>query len=452
MPKKNPGAVIASVAPRSLGERLGLQAGDVIVKLNGKQIPDLIAYELEEAQENLVIEVEKVNGEYWEYEVEKNETEGLGITFTTAVFDGIRPCRNHCLFCFVDQMPRGQRPSLYIKDDDYRLSFLQGSYITLTNLTDADWERIHRLRLSPLYISVHATDPQVRKELLGNDRAGDVLAQLRQLAAWGGYFHTQAVLCPGLNDGLVLEHTITELGEFWPNLRSIAIVPVGLTGHRAHLTPLRKFQPGEAKAVLRIVHRAQERFMSAYGSRLVFPADEFYLQAMEEFPPVEAYEDLLQLENGIGLWPLFKAQFINALEKFRREGPRRGKPSHFLVITGTDAAKLWQELRALIEPVFPWVKIHILPVTNYFFGPEVTVTGLVTGEDICRALTRTDLKNSPLLLLPRVMLRHPENVFLDGMTLQQLQAKVPLPIKVIDVDGEEVVKTLLGISFFRSDQ
>ncbi|NLY91413.1 MAG: DUF512 domain-containing protein [Firmicutes bacterium] len=445
MRKKKPVAVIASVAPRSLADRLGLQPGDRIVKLNRKEIPDLIAYQLAEAEDNLLVEVEKANGEYWELEVEKEEAEGLGVTFTTAVFDGIKPCRNRCLFCFVDQMPRGQRPSLYIKDDDYRLSFLQGSYITLTNLTAADWQRIRRLHLSPLYISVHATDPEVRKKLLGNERAGEVLAQLHQLAAWGCHFHAQAVLCPELNDGSVLARTITDLGDFWPNLRSLAIVPVGLTGHRAHLPPLRKFQPEEAKAVLQTVHRAQARFLAAYGTRLVFAADEFYLQAKEVFPPVEAYEDLLQLENGIGLWPLFKAQFLHALAKLRGERPPEGKPSSFAVITGTDAAKLWEELRRVTGPILPWLKLQILPVTNSFFGPEVTVTGLLTGVDIRQAVSQTPLRPGTHLLLPNVILRHQENLFLDGMTIDQLRAELPYPVKVIGVNGEEVVKTLLGL-------
>ena len=445
MRKQKPVAVIASVAPHSLASRLGLQPGDRIVKINGKRIPDLITYQLEEAQDLLVLEVEKENGEYWEYEVEKAETEGLGLSFTTAVFDGIRPCRNHCLFCFVDQMPPKLRPSLYIKDDDYRLSFLQGSYITLTNLTEADWQRIHRLRLSPLYISVHATDPEVRVRLLGNKRAGDIQAHLQRLADWGCHFHAQAVLCPGINDGPILEKTIADLGAFWPQLQTLAIVPVGLTGHRTGLTPLRFFKQEEAQAVLKIVHPAQQQFLASYGSRLVFAADEFYLQANQEFPPLEAYEDLLQLENGVGLWPLFKTEFQQALTKYEGEGQRRGKPGHYTIITGTSAVELWAELRGRLTKVFPQIELAILPVTNHFFGPEVTVTGLVTGGDIRCALAETPLKSDTCLLLPQVMLRRPENDFLDGMTVDELRANVSHPVKVLAVNGETVVKTLLGL-------
>ena len=445
MRKQQPAAVVASVMPHSLAFRLGIQPGDRIVKINGKRIPDLITYQLAEAQELLVLEVEKENGEYWEYEVEKAEAEGLGLSFTTAVFEGIKPCCNHCLFCFVDQMPPKLRPSLYIKDDDYRLSFLQGSYITLTNLTEANWQRIQRLRLSPLYISVHATDPEVRVRLLGNKRAGDIQAQLRRLAAWGCHFHAQAVLCPGINDGPILEKTIADLGAFWPHLQTLAIVPVGLTGHRAGLTPLRLFKPEEAQAVLKIVHAAQRQFLAAYGSRIVFAADEFYLQANQEFPPLEAYEDLLQLENGVGLWPLIKTEFQQALTKFAGEGQGCGKSGHYTVITGTGAAGLWTELRKMLKKVFPQIEVAILPVTNHFFGPEVTVAGLVTGGDIRRALAETTLQAETCLLLPQVMLRQPENDFLDGMTVDELRADVSPPVKVVAVNGEAMVKTLLGM-------
>lgn len=442
MRKKNPGAVIASVAPHSLASRLGLKAGDRILKLNGKRIPDLIVYQLEEAEDQIYLEVEKANGEYWEFAVEKEEEEGLGVTFHTAVFDGIKPCRNHCLFCFVDQMPPRQRASLYIKDDDYRLSFLQGSYITLTNLTDADWQRMAEYRLSPLYISVHATDPKVRRKLLGNKEAGRILPYLQRLMEWGCHFHAQAVLCPGINDGAVLEKTIADLGKFWPNLRTLALVPVGLTRHRTGLAPLRKFKPLEASAVIDLTHRAQQHFRSLYGSRLVFAADEFYLQADQKFPPLETYEDLLQLENGVGLWPLFKAQFLEALTEAYRAG-RKEISRHFTVITGRGAAKLWQELCQAVTEKFPRLKLSILPVHNYFFGDKVTVSGLVTGADIRCALEQAQLRTETCLLLPRVMLRHQEDIFLDGMTLDELRAIVPFSIKVVDVNGEEAVKALL---------
>lgn len=443
MSKHTPAAVISNVVSASLAAQLDLEAGDRLVKINGQAVTDLIDYQLAESANQLFLTVEKKNGQCWEIELEKDEDQGLGLTFTSAVFDRIKSCHNHCLFCFIDQMPPGQRSSLYIKDDDYRLSFLQGSYITLTNLTSTDWERIHRLRLSPLYISVHATDPEVRELLLGRKQGGSILADLKKLSSWGCQIHAQAVLCPGINDGPILEKTISDLGELWPNLKSLAIVPVGLTGHRVELPPLRKFSPEEAATVLKIVHQAQAHFFSLYGSRLVFASDEFYLQAGEEFPPLVVYEDLLQLENGVGLWPLFKAQFEMALKTLIPHYD--GQPANFTVVTGMDAAQLWKQLCRQLKKSVPMINLEILPVPNRFFGAEVTVTGLLTGRDILATLHEKQPAADTCLLLPRVSLRQDEEVFLDGITLENFYTAAHLQVRVLNVNGAEVVKTLLGL-------
>ena len=443
MKSVTPAAVISTVASGSLAAELGLEAGDRLLKINGQTVTDLIDYQLAESTEQLCLTVEKPDGRYWEIELQKEQDQGLGITFTSAVFDRIKTCCNQCLFCFVDQMPPGQRCSLYIKDDDYRLSFLQGSYITLTNLTTADWQRIQRLRLSPLYISVHATDPEVRSMLLGHKHAGNILAALERLTSWGCQIHAQAVLCPGLNDGEILEKTIADLGKFWPNLQSLAIVPVGLTKHRAKLPFLRKFYPEEAAAVLRTVHQAQSDFFSRHGSRLVFAADEFYLQAQADFPPLAVYEDLFQLENGVGLWPLFKTQFETELKALSSN--YNGQPRSFTVVTGVDAARLWEELRRQLSRAAPALDLSILPVTNHFFGAEVTVTGLLTGRDILAALHEKQPAAETCLLLPRICLRQEEAVFLDGLTLDNFCAATHLPVRVLNINGAEVVRTLLGL-------
>ncbi len=443
MCRNTPAAIIASVAPGSLAAECGLEAGDRLLKINGQAVTDLIDYQLAESNEQLSLTVEKKDGKYWEIEMEKDPEQGLGVTFTSAVFDRIKPCCNQCVFCFVDQMPPGQRSTLYIKDDDYRLSFLQGSYITLTNLSAADWQRIQQLRLSPLYISVHATDPEVRQMLLGHKRAGNILAELERLTSWGCQIHAQAVLCPGINDGRILEKTIADLGNFWPNLQSLAIVPVGLTKYRAKLPVLCKFSPEEAAAVLRTVHRAQSGFYARHGSRLVFAADEFYLQAKEDFPPLAVYEDLFQLENGVGLWPLFKTQFEEALKTLRSKYD--GQPRSFMVVTGVDAARLWEELHSQLKRETPAIDLRILPVTNRFFGSEVTVTGLLTGRDILAALHGTQPAAGTCLLLPQVCLRQEEAVFLDGLTLDQFCAATHLPVRVVKIDGAEAVRTLLGL-------
>ena len=442
--RQNTAAEILKVAPDSLAAELGLNPGDRIIRINRIELTDLIDYQLAECGEKLFLEVEKNDGQHWEIELEKSEEQGLGLTFTSAIFDGIKSCKNHCLFCFIDQMPPGQRSSLYIKDDDYRLSFLQGSYVTLTNFVEDDWERIHRLRLSPLYISVHATDSEVRKLMLGTEQGGNILAQLKKLSSWGCQLHAQAVLCPGINDGKILEKTITDLGELWPNLKTVAIVPLGLTSHRLRLPRLRKFYPSEAADVIRIVHHAQDKFLSIYGSRLVYASDEFYLQAGKGFPDLEEYEELMQLENGVGLWPLFKAQFEQALTNFISNYDHR--PRSFTVVTGVDAGQLWLELQATLKKYAPQIKLGVLPVTNRFFGPEVTVSGLVTGGDILLALRHKRLEmDGSCLLLPRVMLCYEEKVFLDGMTLENFCAATHLSVKVLNVNGEEVVKTLLGL-------
>ena len=301
MQKRSSTAIIDQVLSGSLAEEVGLVPGDRIQRINGRILNDLIDYHLIEDSERFSLEAIGVDGRLRKIEVDNREYQGLGVVFTSAVFDGVRTCQNNCLFCFVDQMPAGMRPSLYLKDDDYRLSFLQGSYITLTNLSADDWERISRYRLSPLYLSIHATDPKARERLFGTIKARDVMGKLRKLAAQGINLHAQAVICPGINDGDVLERTISDLGGLWPSLQSLAVVPVGLTRHRLGLPKLRQFTPDEARAVLDTIRSAQTGFLKDYGSRLVFAADEFILRAGAKFPPLEEYEDLWQLENGVGL-------------------------------------------------------------------------------------------------------------------------------------------------------
>lgn len=444
MTNKHPSAEVFQVLPGSLAEEVGLAPGDRIMRINGRTLRDLIDYHLAEASNRLILEVAKADGEFREIDLENEEGWGLGVVFNSAVFDGIRVCRNKCLFCFVDQMPPGMRPSLYLKDDDYRLSFLQGSYITLSNLSAEDWQRIKRERLSPLYISVHATQPEVRERLFGAEKAREIMSHLEQLASWGIKMHTQAVIVPGINDGAVLEKTISDLGGLWPSVLSLAVVPVGLTRHRAGLPELKRFSPTEARAVLELVHRKQREFLSEFGTRLVFPADEFLIQAGAEFPPLAEYEDLWQLENGVGLWALFKEEFTEELERTVPPSGRR-RPGEYLVVTGIDAAALWKELKEKLVVKYPEIKLAIKPVPNFFFGREVTVTGLLTGRDIVSALRNNDLRPEQIVLLPRVMLRRGEDVFLDGMTVGELEEILGVPVKVVEVSGKAAARTILGL-------
>ena len=448
---------ITQVNRKSLGREIGLEPGDKILRINKKKIKDLIEYYLEEATERLLLEVEKKNGEVWEIDLEKDEDQGLGVTFSSAVFDRIKRCRNRCVFCFVDQMPFGLRPSLYIKDDDYRLSFLQGSYVTLSNLEEEDWRRIQKDRLSPLYVSVHATTPKVREVLFGDTGLRDIMVPLKRLASWGINLHTQAVIVPGINDGEVLSKTIADLGGLWPSVQSIAIVPVGLTKHRSHLPELRRFTTCEARDVLNLVDKAQQKFLEKFGTRLVFAADEFYIQAGREFPPLVEYEDLWQLENGVGLWALFREEFFSALSLLSKE--KSGRTGDFVLITGTDAAGLWPELIEAFLAKNPGINIEVRAIPNHFFGEVVTVTGLIAGKDIIENLENQGIKAGQTILIPRVMLRQGDMIFLDGISLDELRASLVsskvgantnanagvFSLKIVETNGETLVRTFLGL-------
>lgn len=413
------GAVIQAVEPASIAEKSGLMAGDVLECINGSPVRDIIDYLFLSADEEINLEVLQRSGARREIRIKKTADEPLGIRFASELFDGIRSCANHCLFCFVHQLPRGQRASLYIQDDDYRLSFLQGSYITLTNLTEADWSRIKKLHLSPLYISVHATDPLVRQKLLGNEEAGAILKQMRRLARAGITMHAQAVLCPRINDGAVLVRTITDLEKLWPAVASLAIVPVGLTNWRRNLFNLETFTKEEAGSVLEIVGAAQDRNLKARGTRFVYAADEWYLLAERPIPENEAYEDYYQLDNGVGLIRWFEQDFAEVFPRFL---PRLKKHQrHLVIVTGVAAGSLWRRIQDAFDGECPGLKLEILPVENDFFGHTVTVTGLLTGGDIAKAIREFQHKPGAVFLIPGITLRDTGDLFLDGMAVSDLK-------------------------------
>lgn len=425
----NRGGTISSIEPGSIAAELELQPGDKLLKINGSRLADFIDYLFySAADEDLTLEVLKQSGEIWEIELEKEPGEPLGLGFAELVFDGVRSCANHCLFCFVHQLPADQRASLYVKDDDYRLSFLQGNYITLTNLRTTDWERIIRWRLSPLYISVHATDPAVRQKLLGCKKAAGgrtpIMEQLQQLVDAGITLHTQAVLCPAINDGAVLEKTIRDLSGFWPNVASLAVVPVGLTGHRDNLFPLRPYTKEEARRVLQMVRCFQDEYFQTLGSRFVFAADEWYILAEEAFPDDAEYEDYLQLDNGVGLIRRFLSDIQESVADFSDSS--RNISARLTLITGQATRRMWEQAVPVMTRYFPGIHLEVLPVVNRFFGPTVTVTGLLGGRDIGAAIrdhavneTSASLEN--IYLLPRITMKADQEVFLDGVSLAELQ-------------------------------
>jgi putative radical SAM enzyme (TIGR03279 family) len=433
---KPAGAKIVNVESGSIGDSLGLEPGDLLMKINQIPLNDLIDYLMLCSEEALQLEVVKTSGETLDIEFEKDPAEPLGLTFDNDLFDGIRTCSNHCIFCFVHQMPPKQRISLYIKDDDYRLSFLQGSYITLTNLTEADWQRIEKWRLSPLYISVHATDPEVRKLLLGSKQGSNIMEQLRRLTAAGITVHTQAVICPGINDGAVLEKTIRDLAEVWPAVLSMAVVPVGLTKERRNLFAIEPFNKEGAGNVLDTVEHFQTHFRETLGTRFVFAADEWYIMAGKEFPNDEAYEEYWQLDNGVGLIRRFFADFEPVFMEETAVFQQFHSP--IIIVTGKSTPRLWDEIRRIFARYCPELRLEILYVSNNFMGPTVTVTGLLAGNDIIQSINSYGAGPGAWYLIPQITLKQDEDLFLDGVSLEQLKAAChPNQVAVVPTNAAE---------------
>lgn len=427
------GALIYAVEKGSLADELGLEKGDKLVSINGKLLRDLIQLQFEWAGEEVLLEVEKKSGEKAYYEIEKEYDEQLGAAFEQAVFDGINLCRNKCLFCFVDQMPQNMRPTLYVKDDDYRLSFLQGSYVTLTNLNQNDIARIEREHLSPLYVSVHTTVPELRVKMLGNPRAGHIMEILQELSQKGIEFHTQVVLCPGINDGDALETTFRDLAAV-QGVLSMALVPVGLTTYRQGLFQLRRYEQAEAAALVNWAHQKQKECRRWKNTAFVWPADELYLLSGLPVPAEEDYEDYPQLENGVGLVRLFWDDFNRIILP-----ERLPSPAEFLCATGESGS---YALKPVVERLsgIAGLKIGMRVVANSFFGPSVTVTGLLTGQCLLKGL-----KNTPpgsKVLLPDVMLK--DGMFLDNLTPDDVAQRLGIQLLPVPASPASLVQRILA--------
>lgn len=407
---------IVSVDHESIAAELELEPGDQLLCINDQKIADLLDYLFYEAQEELTLEVRKTDGEVWVQELEKDAGMPLGLHFE---HPSPEQCGNNCIFCFVHQLPRGMRRSLYVKDEDYRFSYLYGSYITLSNLDEEAVERIVAQRLSPLYVSVHAVNDQVRSHLLGKAQE-PILPLLQRLVAAGIELHTQIVLCPGINDGEVLVETIKALSALRPGVLSLAIVPLGLTGHRFGLPTLRGLTTADAEQALRTVEGWQHMFLHESGRRFVFAADELYLLAGHEFPPLDDYEELPQLENGVGLLPLFRADAEDVLEQ------AIALPGGLVtVITGVSAATDIKRFCAQLS-IKTGIKIQVVPIRNDFFGGGVTVSGLLTGGDIMAQLKGYEL--GVALLVPAVICRDGGDTLLDDVTLTDLAVHIKIPV------------------------
>ncbi|WP_126147687.1 TIGR03279 family radical SAM protein [Synechococcus elongatus] len=423
-------ARISRVLPDSIAAEIGFEPGDAIISINGQQPRDLIDYQFLCSDEFLELEVLDAAGRSHQIEIEKDTDEGLGLEFETALFDGLIQCNNRCPFCFIDQQPPGKRESLYYKDDDYRLSFLYGSYLTLTNLSEAEWRRIAQLRLSPLYVSVHATEPDLRRRLLKNERAGLIGEQLHWFRQQQLQIHAQVVVCPGLNDGAQLQRTLMDLAEFHrgdpATVASVAVVPVGLTRFRPTEDELRPVQPADAAATIALVEALQTQFQTELGSRFAWLADEWYLIAGQPLPSASWYEQYPQLENGVGSIRAFISEF----ERQAATLPSQIEPARRLTwVVGNVVEQAFQPLQACLNAV-QGLQVDLVGLASRYWGQTLTVTGLLTGQDLIEALSDRDLGDG--LLLPSVMLRHGDRCFLDDLTVAEVEKALNTPIFVAE--------------------
>ena len=440
MKKKNFEHKIRAVLPGSIAEELELEPGDVLLAVNDHEIEDVFDYHYYTNEEYLTVLVRKPDGEEWELEIEKEFEEDLGIEFESSLMDDYRSCRNHCIFCFIDQMPPGMRETLYFKDDDSRLSVLQGNYVTLTNMSDHDIDRIIHYHLGPINISFQTTNPDLRCKMLHNRFAGDVFPKIRRLADAGIELNGQIVLCRDINDGAELERSISDMTSYLPALRSVSVVPVGLSKYRESLYPLKPFDAQSAGEVIDLIESWQKKIYPQYGVHFVHASDEWYLLAGRPLPEEERYDGYLQLENGVGMLRLLKEEVEETLAEVKPdvETPKR----RVSIATGRLAGPFLKELGKRIETVHQNVTLQIFEIRNDFFGESITVSGLITGQDLIAQLKDQDLGDE--LLLPTNMIRSGERVFLDDLTIEDAEEALGIPIRIVESGGRDLVCAVTG--------
>jgi len=452
---------IKGVLPGSIAEEAGIEAGDAILSVNGEKIKDIFDYRFLITDENLMLEIVKQDGEIWEIEIEKDEYEDLGIEFENEMLDEAKSCRNKCIFCFIDQLPKGMRETLYFKDDDSRLSFFMGNYVTLTNMSFDDIDRIIKYRMSPINVSVHTTNPDLRVLMLKNKNAGDVVKKIQKLIDGGIEVNCQIVLCRDINDGEELDRSINELGSLYPGVKSISVVPVGITKYREGLVDLKPYDAESSAQVIPQVEAWQKKFTERFGSRVVYIADEFYIMAGRKIPDYEEYEDFPQIENGVGLIAQFKREFEEGIDQldygFFNEGSQpktesvkkarafelENKLRNISIATGVSPYSYIKEMAETLKNRFKNLNINVYKIENNFFGKNVTVTGLLTGQDIIEQLKDKELGDE--LLISRSMLRSGEEVLLDDYTVRDLEQKLNVKISIVDNNGKDFIVKILGI-------
>ena len=440
MKKKNK-HIVEKVLPGSIAEEMEIIPGDALLEINGHKIEDIFDYQYYTQDEYIEILVRKPSGEEWLLEIDKGYDEDLGITFENGLMDDYRSCHNKCIFCFIDQMPKGMRDTLYFKDDDSRLSFLQGNYVTLTNMSDEDVDRIIRYNLSPINVSFQTTNPELRCRMLNNRFAGQALEKAWKLAQAGIIMNGQIVLCKGVNDGAELDRSIRDLSAYLPNLESVSVVPVGLSKYRDGLYPLEPFTKEDAQDVLRIIHGWQNKIYPEYGTHFVHASDEWYILAEEELPQEEQYDGYLQLENGVGMLRLLLDEFAEAMEEDRING-RQVRAKHITLATGRLAYRFIKQMAMHMEERYEGLQIDVIAIRNDFFGEMITVSGLLTGQDIMAQLKDRDLGEK--LLLPQNVLKSGEPVFLDDYTLDDIEKALQVRIDIVKSSGRDFIEAILS--------
>lgn len=432
--------VIYKVQTGSIAEELELEPGDILLSVNDHIIEDVFDYHYYTNEEYLTVTIQKPDGEEWELEIEKEYEEDLGIEFENGLMDDYKSCHNKCIFCFIDQMPKGMRETLYFKDDDSRLSFLQGNYVTLTNMKEHDLERIIAYKLGPINVSVQTTNPKLRCKMLNNRFAGEALKKLDMLYEGGIPMNGQIVLCKGVNDGAELKRSIRELMKYMPVMESVSVVPVGLSRYRDGLFPLEPFNKEDAQKVIDLIEAYQKNCVEKCGLHFVHASDEWYLLAERELPKAESYDGYLQLENGVGMLRLLRDEFAEALAALD-EGLVTAEPYEISIATGVLAAPSIKELTELFMEKFPQVRIQVIPIINKFFGENITVSGLLTGQDLIAQLKDRELGEK--LLLPSNLLRSQEETLLDDLTLTDLKKTLQVPIDIVKSSGQDLLSCLV---------
>jgi putative radical SAM enzyme (TIGR03279 family) len=431
--------VISKVYDNSIAEEIGIEVGDVLISINGQRIQDIIEYKFLISDEYLEVEIQKINREIYIYEIEKDYDEDLGIEFTNPIIDKAKSCRNKCMFCFIDQLPQGMRDTLYFKDDDSRLSFLQGNFITLTNMTDEDINNIIKYRISPINISVHTTNPELRVKMLSNKNAGKLYETMKKLYDANIEMNCQIVLCPGVNDKDELKRTLEDLSHFYPYVNSAAVVPVGLTKHREGLFELDIFNKESSKELINQIREIQSMYLNKLGTRFVFLSDEFYIIADEKLLNYDEYEGFIQLENGVGLMCKFESDIHEYIKNLPKNKLNNNKKVS--IATGSSSYEFMKKVSTYIMNNINGLEIAVYKINNVFFGETITVSGLITATDIVNQLNDKDLGEN--LFIPKSMLKADEDIFLDDITLEGLSQKLNLDVVPCKVEAKDFIDKLL---------